>query len=127
MESIESKLRHLLVELDLELYLALESSGETSAYLKPYLHSAFPGDELTKAIYPSRFSYLKEVFEEEFGAVYLQYLNAGILHYELVNLCSYCRAHFDEFGFPAAEVNRLLRYLVTAEISDYLEGAPYGV
>jgi hypothetical protein len=63
------------------------------------------------------YDYLRLVLEEEFLAVYLRFINHGILHYELTNML--------ELSAPLMrgldEDDRFLKYEIIGTIADYLQ------
>lgn len=63
------------------------------------------------------YDYLRLVLEEEFLAVYLRFLNNGILHYELTNLLELCAPLLRGLD----EDDRFLRYEVIGTIAEYLQ------
>ena len=76
---------------------------------------------MTTELRPSRFLYLKEVLEEEFPKETEEFIEAGVLTYELVNLIDHCKGTLDQFSFSEAERdNRKLRFAVIADIAAYL-------
>lgn len=78
--------------------------------------------ELTRELRPSRFNYLKAIFEEEFSGQYERFRELGVLTYELTNLVDHCQALFEHFGFSEdKEDDRLLRYAVIGAIDEYLD------
>ena len=63
------------------------------------------------------YDYLRLVLEEEFLAIYLRFLNNGILHYELTNLLELCAPLLRGLD----EDDRFLRYEVIGTIAEYLQ------
>lgn len=123
MQDLQRTLRRLLVELDLERYVNLEKVGEVDNYLQQFINGdPFPTDQLTAAIYPSRFSYLKDLLEQEFFTEFLTFINTGILNYELLNLCEICLPVFMQFDFPIQEDDRFMRYAIIGQVAEYLKG-----
>ena len=81
-------------------------------------------EELTAA----RYDYVALVLEDDFLPQYLEFSRAGILPYEVMNMCAECSHLLDEFDFEGNEDNRLLRYAVITAIDDYLkEGVADGL
>lgn len=77
-------------------------------------------NEMTTALRPSKFNYLKGIVEEDFPEDYARLMSTGVLTYEAINLIETCKEHFESFSFSeATEDNRLLRYAVIASIHDY--------
>ena len=63
------------------------------------------------------YDYLRLVLEEEFLAVYLRFINHGILHYELTNILEICAPLMEGLD----EDDRFLKYEVIGTIADYLQ------
>jgi hypothetical protein len=63
------------------------------------------------------YDYLRLVLEEEFLAVYLRFINHGILHYELTNILELCAPLMQGLD----EDDRFLKYEVIGTIADYLQ------
>ena len=63
------------------------------------------------------YDYLRLVLEEEFLAVYLRFINHGILHYELTNILELCAPLMRGLD----EDDRFLKYEVIGTIADYLQ------
>jgi len=136
------KLRSYIIQNNPELMLRLQKelvftsyleekvsalSGQLSAWVsedKPqHVIEELGINALTADLKPSRFNYLKEIFEEEFPNEYARFREVGVLTYELSNMCDYCKAIFDRFSFSEEnEDDRLLHYEVTGALSDYLNG-----
>lgn len=77
--------------------------------------------EMAAELRPSRYLYLKNVLEEEFEREAEAFAEAGVLTYELVNLIEHCKETFNTFQFSEEnQDNRKLRYLIIADIADYL-------
>jgi len=84
----------------------------------------FMEDSITIA----RYDYVALVLEDDFLSQYLDFSRAGILPYEVLNMCAECSALLDEFDFEGNEDSRLLRYAVITAIDDYLkEGVTDGL
>jgi hypothetical protein len=97
----------------------LQDEGQLENYL-----SGFSGSqELADSLALSRYDFLEQVLEEDFGEAWLRFHEAGILHYELLNLCRLCEPLFAELD----EDSRLLRYAVISDIDDYLKGGEDGL
>ena len=63
------------------------------------------------------YDYVRLVLEQEFLAVYLRFINHGILHYELTNIQELCAPLLTGLD----EDDRFLRYEVIGTIADYLQ------
>jgi len=57
--------------------------------------------EMTEELRPSRYLYLKGIFEEEFEDEASLYTDSGILVCEVISMLEYCRPVLDEMGFSA--------------------------
>jgi hypothetical protein len=66
---------------------------------------------------PIAYDYVRLVLEQEFLAVYLRFINHGILHYELTNIQELCAPLLTGLD----EDDRFLRYEVIGTIADYLQ------
>ncbi|MXN91732.1 hypothetical protein GR160_10885 [Flavobacterium sp. Sd200] len=55
--------------------------------------------ELTRELKPSRYLYLKCIFEEEFPDEAALYTDSGILVCEVISMLEYCKPILDEMGF----------------------------
>lgn len=76
---------------------------------------------LTASLRPSRYNYIRLVFEEEFPSDYERLDQAGVLAYELLNMLEVCQGIFDELEFNEEnEDDRGIRYAVIGQIHDYL-------
>lgn len=91
-----------------------QESFEEDIYREKYL-----SEDSTSQSY----DYLKNLFEEEFEADFLQFEQSGILHFELLNLEQMTAPILDEHRFPQNEGSRFLRYQVIALIRDYLNAS----
>lgn len=111
-----TQLAGTLARLDPELYTSLQDEGGLENYLSGFTDSA----ALAGSLELSRYDFLEQVLEEDFGTAWLRFHEAGILHYELLNLCEACAPTFRELTWPRDEDNRLLRYAIIADIGDYL-------
>lgn len=69
----------------------------------------------------TRYDYVSLVLEDDFLPQYLEFSRAGILPYEVLNMCTECSALPDIFDFERNEDSRLLRYAVITAIDDYLK------
>jgi hypothetical protein len=113
--------------LDNYLKQKVESVGELLAQLQEekrpaYVVEALCLEELTRDLRPSRFNYMRELLESEFGPDYRRMLQSGILTYELISLIGACEPIFEVFAFgEESEDNRELKNAVTGMIAEYLE------
>jgi hypothetical protein len=108
-----------LARLHPALYTGLQDEGQLETYLSGFSDSA----TLAESLELSRYDFLEQVLEEDFGEAWLRFQEAGILHYELLNLCQVCEPLFAGLD----EDSRLLRYAVMADIDDYLKGGDDGL
>lgn len=78
--------------------------------------------ELTEALPPSRFDYIKELLSIEFEVLHEQLLSSGLLPYESMNLIQHCEPVFEKLNFSLTnQDDRFIRYAVIAGISEYFE------
>lgn len=79
-------------------------------------------DILTQDLKPSRYNYIRELFEKEFEKEFLQLSETPLLQTEVINMVNYCKDVFDEIGFTDAnEDDTFLRYNIIGAMSEYLE------
>jgi hypothetical protein len=78
-------------------------------------------DSLAETLPLSPLDFLEDVLEEDFHVHWLRFHEAGIIRYELLNICAACENSLQEFGWPEADDSRLLRYAVITAIDDYLQ------
>lgn len=124
--------------------LLLELQGESS--VTSYLHTKITGIEamleqlqtdktpeyiieetclevLTQDLRPSKYNYIKGILEEDFTKQYEQFRDDGILTTEIINLIQECKPVFEDLIFSVEnEDNQFIRYAITGQISEYLEG-----
>lgn len=99
------------------LLLKLQEEKRPSYIIEELCMSALTGD-----LRPSRYSYIKELIEEEFLIEYHQLLGLGILRYEIFNILKVCNPLFEAFGFNEGnEEDKLLRYTITGTVKEYFE------
>jgi hypothetical protein len=108
-----------LARLDPALYTGLQDEGQLETYLSAFKDSA----SLAESLDSSKYDFLAQVLEEDFGETWLSFHQAGILHYELLNLVKLCEPLFGEHE----EDEHFLRYAVIADIDDYLKGDSDGL
>ena len=77
---------------------------------------------LTADLKPSKFRYVRDLFETEFTNDYERMVEAGTLSYELVNIVSACHQLFDEMPIIEGMENPHLDHAVAGVINDYLQG-----
>ena len=76
---------------------------------------------LTEDLKPSRFIYLRSLLSEEFKEVCNQFIEAGSLTSEVINLLETCKQIFDIIGFTKDNKNDPgLRTALINHITDYL-------
>ncbi|MEO8172538.1 MAG: DUF1896 family protein [Sediminibacterium sp.] len=79
-------------------------------------------DAMTMDLKPSKFNYIRDLFEEEFADQYTLAMQSGILRYEVINMIAACDHVFREMPLTEESMNdRHLEYMVTGVISDYLQ------
>ena len=79
-------------------------------------------DVLTRDLRPSKYNYIRNIVEEEFGETNNQLIESGLLQFEVINMIAYCQSVFDDLNFSEEnEENRFLRYAITGVIKEYLE------
>ncbi len=79
-------------------------------------------DVLTRDLRPSKYNYIRNIVEEEFGETKNQLIESGLLQFEVINMIAYCQSVFDDLNFSEEnEENRFLRYAITGVIKEYLE------
>jgi hypothetical protein len=106
-----------LMRLDPALYIRLQDGND----LEQYLNDFDDINGLAEALTPSPVDFLEDVLEQDFQGHWLRFHEAGIIRYELLNICAVCEAVLQEFGWPVADDSRLLRYAVITAIEDYLK------
>lgn len=136
-EILSQKLYEYIRENNPDLLMELEA-GAVKAYLNDKVASLNLSDSLpdepaymleekylnllTEDLRPSKYNYLKTILEEEFEAEYLQWQEARILKFEIINLIERCQPSFDEINFSDEnEDDPFLKYLIIGTIGEYLE------
>lgn len=77
---------------------------------------------LTEDLKPSRYNYILHILEIEFEQQYNQFIESGLLLFEISNMIRQCNSTFDDLNFSEEnEDNRFLRFAITGVIKDYLE------
>ena len=123
-----------------DVLIELEESGGVTKYLsdkvstvdslleqltkenKPaYIIEELCMDFLTEDLKPSRYNYILGILESEFENKYNQFIESGLLSYEVCNMIKYCQTVFDDLNFSEEnEDNRFLRYAITGVLIEYL-------
>lgn len=79
-------------------------------------------DVLTQDLRPSKYNYICNLLEEEFGDTYPKLIDTGLLKFEAFNLVNHCQSVFEDLKFSEeTEDNQFLRYAIIGVISEYLE------
>ncbi|UPZ36490.1 DUF1896 family protein [Sphingobacterium sp. PCS056] len=137
---LKEKLWAYIIEHNPELMFDLQENYSVGSYLDEQIKSVMPlADELleagqpdyivqeqcmaelTAALKPSKFLYIKSVIEEEFPDDFDRLKEEGTLTYEVINLLQICTETFNQFDFSVeTEDNRHLRYAIIAEVHNYL-------
>lgn len=137
------KLHSYIVRNNPDLLLALQSESSMTEYLRskvngiqPMIDELMAGntpgyiveeqclDALTKDLRPSKYNYLKEVFEAEFEDTYQKFRDGGVLTYEIVNMIQACEPVFAALHFSEDTTeDKHIRYAVIGTIKEYLEQA----
>lgn len=79
-------------------------------------------DVLTQDLRPSRYNYIRNILEEEFGDTYQQLSDNGLLRFEIINIVNYCNSVFEDLRFSEeTEDNQFLRYAIMGAIGEYQE------
>jgi len=111
------RLAEALVRIDPALYMRLQEENAVAEYLAGYDGL----DSLAEDLQPQPLDFLEDVLEQDFRSHWLRFHEAGIIRYELLNICAACEATLKDFGWPDADDSRLLRYAVITAIDDYLQ------
>lgn len=124
-----------------DVLLELEEAGNTTKYVSDKVNSidslitqlkqqGIPKyiieetcmSALTEDLKPSRYNYILHILESEFEGQYNQFIESGVLQFEIINMIRQCNSTFDDLNFSEEnEGNRFLRYAITGVIKDYLE------
>ncbi len=124
-----------------DILMELEEDGNTAKYLrdkvssidslldqlnkegKPlYIIEETCMNALTEDLKPSRYNYILNILESEFEERYNQFIESGLLLFEISNMIKECNSVFDDLNFAEEnEDNRFLRYAITGVIKEYLE------
>jgi len=88
----------------------------------PYIIEEQCMNELTADLRPSKFSYIRDILEEDFLQTYSRYQEMGVLTYEIMNMIEACNPVFEKLGFTEEnEDDRMLLYAIIGTIAEYLE------
>jgi hypothetical protein len=112
-----NRLANALVRLDPALYIRLQDGNDLGGYLDGFEDIG----ALAATLPPSPVDFLEDILEQDFRRHWLRFHEAGIIRYELLNICAVCEATLQEFGWPEADDSRLLRYAVITAMDDYLQ------
>lgn len=79
-------------------------------------------DILTQDLRPSKFNYISNLLQEEFGSAYNQMQESGTLKFEVINMISLCQSVFEDLNFSEEnEDNQFLRYAIVGTIKEYFQ------
>ncbi|MFC6100796.1 hypothetical protein [Olivibacter domesticus] len=79
--------------------------------------------ELTRELRPSRFHYIRNILEDDFGGRAESMRESGVLTYEVLNMMEACEPIFEQLLFSEEnEDDRMIRYAITGQLAAYLEG-----
>lgn len=124
-----------------DILMELEEAGNTTKYLSdkvssidslivqlseegrpPYVIEESCMSVLTEDLKPSRYNYILHILESEFEEQYNQFIESGLLLFEINNMIKHCNPVFDDLNFSEEnEDNRFLRYAITGVIKEYLD------
>jgi hypothetical protein len=104
-----------VMEKILEVELVLNSAKPTLLNEKECM------EILTADLKPSKFKYIRDLFEAEFTTEYERMQKAGTLNYELLNMVSACHDLFDDMPLREDMENPHLDHAVAGVINDYLQ------
>lgn len=136
-----TKLYQYIRENNPDVLIELEESGSVTKYLsdkvstvdsllaqltkekKPaYIIEELCIDSLTQDLKPSRCNYILGLLESEFESKYNQFIESGLLLFEISNMIKHCNPVFDDLNFSEEnEDNRFLRYAITGVIKEYFD------
>ena len=111
------RLADALARLDPAVYIRLQEENAVAEYLAEFDSI----DNLAETLPLSPLDFLEDVLEADFHGHWLRFHEAGIIRYELLNICAACETTLKDFGWPEADDIRLLRYAVITAIGDYLQ------
>lgn len=139
MESIlKERLWAYIVTHNPELMFSLQEDFSVTRYLEEKVKSVMPLverlvseekplyaieelclNELTEELKPSRFLFIKAIFDEEFPEESNRFKETGTLTYEIVNLIKVCELLFEKIGFSEGN-HMLLRDAIKEQVNKYL-------
>lgn len=140
-EVLIKKLHTYIGDNNPDVLIQLQSEGMVTSYLKekvasvdsmmmelirtdtdPYFIEELCMYRMTADLRPSRYNYVREILEEEFLPVFLQYNNLGILQFEVINMVESLQPVFDGLHFSEANLeSRLLHYATCGAIQNYID------
>jgi hypothetical protein len=135
------KLHRYIIDNNPDLLLNLQQGASLTEYIETKVNGIRPMiDELTEAgtpaylveeqcmyaltkdLRPSKYNYIREVFESEFEETGQKFRDSGILTYEIVNMIAACEPVFTELGFSEDKTeDKTMRQAVVGTIAEYLE------
>lgn len=79
-------------------------------------------DVLTQDLRPSKFNYISNLLQEEFGSTFNQLQESGTLNFEVINMISLCQPVFEDLNFSEEnEDNQFIRYAIIGTIKEYFQ------
>jgi hypothetical protein len=139
-ETLINKLHEYIRENNPDILFQLEKDSKVSQYLSEKLSTVSslinlsdkgqPAyiiedacmDVLTQDLRPSKYNYICNILDEEFGDTFQQLIDNGLLQFEAVNLVNHCQSIFEDLQFSEEnEGNQFLRYAIIGTISEYRE------
>jgi len=140
-EILIRKLHEFMGDNNPDVLFKLQSEGKVTTYLKEKVSSIDPMlnelirtntdpffieelcmYSLTADLRPSRYNCVREILEEEFQTVYLQYNELGVLRFELISMVESLNQIFDSLHFSEANAeSRLLRYAICGAIQNHID------
>ena len=137
---LKEKLWAYLVHNYPDLLLELQENGSLETYLEEKVSSILPLtremlsagspsdlieeyclNAMVEELWPSKYSYIRLVLEEEFPRDYDKLERAGTLVFELLNMLKACQSVFEDFGFDHQSLgSNKLRHAVIACVHDCL-------
>jgi hypothetical protein len=147
-EILAKKLHAYIIENNPELLLSLQQENRLTDYLKQnlasvdtllnqlirenkplYLIEEMCLEEMTQALRPSKYQYIRQVIEEvchettvgEPGRKYRCFTQYKILNYEIINLIAVCQPLFDAFQFSTNnEDDPHLKYTIRKTVEEFV-------
>jgi hypothetical protein len=78
-------------------------------------------DTIVKRFGPSKFNYVCSILQEDYEKEYYEWLDFGILKYEVFNILQECAPVFEHLGFKDdSDEEKVIRYAVAGTIQQYL-------